>query len=399
LKFWSLIETLLGFCCRHAPLPPPDPLRNFHTPPVQPAAVPLKPISITQPDGPSWLLDGNAVSWHNWRFRIGFTPREGLTLHNLALYDADQCRIRPVAHRLSFAEMVVPYGDPAAPHYRKNAFDAGEDGMGKNAHSLKLGCDCVGHIQYFDAHFTSFRGKVCSIANAVCMHEEDFGMGWKHVDWHNGVSSQRRSRRLAVSFVCTVANYEYGFFYYLYLDGRVEFEVKLTGVLSTMATVIGTKTPYGTTLAPGLAAPIHQHFFNCRIHMAADTQPGCATANNVLQVDTTTRPKGEDNPHHNAFAAQCTPLETELQARSDCNSASSRHWLIASSHRKNRTGEPTAWQLVPHGNVHPFAHPEAMFLRRAQFLKHQLWVTRYDPEHRYPGGEFPNQVTAIPHPY
>lgn len=33
--------------------------------------------------------------------------------------------------------MVVPYGDPNEPHYRKNAFDAGEDGLGKNAHSLK----------------------------------------------------------------------------------------------------------------------------------------------------------------------------------------------------------------------------------------------------------------------
>lgn len=56
---------------------------------------------------------------------------------------------------------------------------------------------------------------------------------------------QRRSRRLVVSFVCTVANYEYGFFYYLYLDGRIEFEVKLTGILSTMATVIGSRSPYG----------------------------------------------------------------------------------------------------------------------------------------------------------
>lgn len=36
--------------------------------------------------------------------------------------------------------MVVPYGDPNDPHYRKNAFDAGEDGLGKNAHSLKKVC-------------------------------------------------------------------------------------------------------------------------------------------------------------------------------------------------------------------------------------------------------------------
>lgn len=71
-----------------------------------------------------------------WNFRIGFTPREGLIIYSVAYVDGSRGR-RPVAHRLSFVEMVVPYGDPNDPHYRKNAFDAGEDGLGKNAHSLK----------------------------------------------------------------------------------------------------------------------------------------------------------------------------------------------------------------------------------------------------------------------
>lgn len=71
-----------------------------------------------------------------WNFRIGFTPREGLVIYSVAYVDGSRGR-RPVAHRLSFIEMVVPYGDPNEPHYRKNAFDAGEDGLGKNAHSLK----------------------------------------------------------------------------------------------------------------------------------------------------------------------------------------------------------------------------------------------------------------------
>lgn len=74
-----------------------------------------------------------------WNFRIGFTPREGLVIHSIAYVDGSHGR-RPIAHRLSFVEMVVPYGDPNDPHYRKNAFDAGEDGLGKNAHSLKKVC-------------------------------------------------------------------------------------------------------------------------------------------------------------------------------------------------------------------------------------------------------------------
>lgn len=71
-----------------------------------------------------------------WNFRIGFTSKEGLVIYSVAYIDGSRGR-RPVAHRLSFVEMVVPYGDPNDPHYRKNAFDAGEDGLGKNAHSLK----------------------------------------------------------------------------------------------------------------------------------------------------------------------------------------------------------------------------------------------------------------------
>lgn len=76
-----------------------------------------------------------------WNFRIGFTPREGLVIYSVAYVDGSRGR-RPVAHRLSFVEMVVPYGDPNDPHYRKNAFDAGEDGLGKNAHSLKKVWSC-----------------------------------------------------------------------------------------------------------------------------------------------------------------------------------------------------------------------------------------------------------------
>jgi primary-amine oxidase len=189
------------------------------------------------------------ISGWQWNFRIGFTPREGLVIYSVAYIDGSRGR-RPVAHRLSFVEMVVPYGDPNEPHYRKNAFDAGEDGLGKNAHSLKKvrilfllfslqgclqlplsfglkvvlydiifalqGCDCLGYIKYFDAHLPNFTGGVETIENCVCLHEEDHGILWKHQDWRSGLAEVRRSRRLTVSFICTVANYEYGFFWHFY---------------------------------------------------------------------------------------------------------------------------------------------------------------------------------------
>ena len=143
--------------------------------------------------------------------------------------------MRPILFRASVSEMVVPYGHPGPMHAWKSAFDAGEWGLGRMANSLTLGCDCLGEIRYFDDVFADEKGKPHTRANAICMHEEDYGILWKHVDMVSGRTEVRRSRRLVVSSIATVGNYEYGFYWYFYLDGTIQLEVKLTGIMSTMA--------------------------------------------------------------------------------------------------------------------------------------------------------------------
>jgi len=56
-------------------------------------------------------------------------------------------------------------------------------------------------------------------------------------------------------------------------DGKIEAEVKLTGILSLGALMPGESRKYGTTIAPGLYAPVHQHFFVARMDMAVDCKP------------------------------------------------------------------------------------------------------------------------------
>ncbi|MBA0609221.1 hypothetical protein Godav_021312 [Gossypium davidsonii] len=398
---------------KFVPLPPADPLRNYTSGETRGGVdrSDVKPLQIVQPEGPSFRVNGCFVEWQKWNFRIGFTPKEGLVIYSVAYVDGSRGR-RPVAHRLSFVEMVVPYGDPNDPHYRKNAFDAGEDGLGKNAHSLKKGCDCLGYIKYFDAHFTNFTGGVETIENCVCLHEEDHGILWKHQDWRTGLAEVRRSRRLTVSFICTVANYEYGFYwhfyqaslfpsphmlnyfldlcYWLLQDGKIEAEVKLTGILSLGALQPGESRKYGTMIAPGLYAPVHQHFFVARMDMAIDCKPGEAF-NQVVEVNAKVEEPGENNIHNNAFYAEETLLKTELQAMRDCNPLTARHWIVRNTRTVNRSGQLTGYKLVPGSNCLPLAGSEAKFLRRAAFLKHNLWVTQCAPYEMFPGGEFPNQ--------
>ena len=155
--------------------------------------------------------------WQRWSMRLGFNQREGLVLHTVGYEDGG--RVRPVAHRLSFAEMVVPYRDPTDDHKARTAFDIGEWGLGFMTTSLELGCDCLGEIAYLDAVLHDSQGEPRTIRNAICIHEEDDAVLWKHVDPGAG-AEVRRSRRLVVSFHVTVANYEYLVYWRFYQDGE-----------------------------------------------------------------------------------------------------------------------------------------------------------------------------------
>ena len=344
----------------------------------------LKPLEITQTEGPSFKVDGWSVVWQKWHLRVGFTPREGLVIHNVG-YE-DQGRVRSILYRAALSDMVVPYGDPSKDHYRKNAFDAGEYGIGSLTNSLTLGCDCLGEIYYFDAVLNDGRGEPFTIPNAVCMHEEDYGILWKHTDWRIGQTEVRRSRRLVVSSVATVGNYEYGFFWYFYQDGTIQMEVKLTGIINTAAVPEGETPQHGTLVAPQLNAHIHQHFFNFRLDMSVDGQD-----NSVFEVNTVAAPPGPDNPHNNAFYAEKTLLRTEHEAQRVVDPMSGRYWVVSNSTAKNALGQPVSYKLMPGENILPFAHPDASIIKRAGFMTKHLWATPYHRDEISATGPYPNQ--------
>ncbi len=365
-------------------VPMPPELGSYYPEDNGPLRDDLKPLHLTQPEGPSFTVENNLVRWQRWSLRVSLDPHEGLVLHTIG-YD-DSGRLRPVLHRASIAEMVVPYGDPGPMHGWKNAFDAGEWGLGRMANSLTLGCDCLGEIHYFDTTTADEHGTPTVVPNVICMHEEDVGILWKHLDMSSGRSEVRRSRRLVVSSIATVGNYEYGFYWYFYLDGSLQLEVKLTGIMSTQAVPDGEPTPHAGRIAPGLAAPLHQHLFCARLDMDVDG-PG----NEVHEVDVVPVPMGEGNPQGNAFRTAVTRFEHEAQARRRVDPAASRTWRIVNPTSRNRLGEPVAYKLVPSATPTLLADPDSSIGRRAAFATENLWVTPYHPDERRPAGEHPNQ--------
>ncbi len=348
---------------------------------------PSSRLDIVQPDGAGFVVKGNHVTWENWDFRVGFNGREGLVLYTIGYTQND--KRRPIVYRASIAEMVVPYGTPERSHYRKNVFDSGELGFGRMANSLTLGCDCLGVIHYFDAVVADLSGQPYTIERCICLHEEDAGMSWKHFDMRTGRTEVRRARKLVISSISTIGNYEYASYWYLHQDGRIEYEMKATGIINTAACRPGEPGKFGTEVAPGIVGHIHQHIFSARLDMEVD-----GPNNTVTECDTIALPMGPENPYGNAYYVRETALKTELQAQRDFDFSKMRYWRITNPNTTNWVGKPTAYKLEARSAVKPFTHPDSPSGKRGRFLQHQLWVTHYDANERYPAGEFVNQSTG-----
>jgi primary-amine oxidase len=345
----------------------------------------MMPLEITQPKGSGVTVDGDgAVRWGPWLMRVSMHPVEGLVLHQISYADND--RIRSIIYRASLSEMVVPYGSTALNHWWKNAFDAGDAGLGISAGSLEYGCDCLGEIIYLDAAMANPDGSSRRVERAICLHEEDYGILWKHYDIATGKSEMRRSRRLVVSSFATVGNYDYGFFWYFYLDGTIAAEVKLTGIVLAQATKIGARPPHANLITPELAGVHHQHLFSFRLDMCID-----GPLNRVYEVDAVPVPPGPHNPHGNAFESQATLLDRESCAQRMAAPERFRFWKIVNEAAKNSCGEPVAYKLIPTHPAALLADQTASVTTRAAFATKHLWVTAFDPEERRAAGDFPNQ--------
>lgn len=344
----------------------------------------LKPLEISQPEGISFTVDGNELRWQNWSMRLGFNFREGPVIYQVA-FD-DQGSTRDIAYRMSFAEMVVPYRDPGFDHYRRTAFDIGEWGLGYMTTSLELGCDCLGEIRYVDAVVPDSRGEPIMIERAVCLHEEDNAVLWKHIDAETG-AEVRRMRRMVVSAHATVANYEYLIYWRFYQDGNIECEIRATGLMVTTAMESDDdSSPYGTKVDQRTYAPFHQHFVIAKLDLDIDGEE-----NTVVEVDSVAEPTNEDNPYGLGVYTQNTIIESESQSARDFKWESQRTWKVINPNKRNRHGSNTAYKLVPGAAIPSLLDSSSPVYARAPVIGHTVWVTAYDDAERWPAGDYPTQ--------
>ncbi|KAJ6000340.1 hypothetical protein N7481_000749 [Penicillium waksmanii] len=346
----------------------------------------LKPIDITQPEGVSFKVRGNELSWANFKMHIGFNYREGIVISDVRSHDMYEDRERTLFNRISVVEMVVPYGCPEKPHHKKHAFDVGEYGSGLMTNSLKLGCDCKGAIHYMDGVMSTGNGEAAVIKNAICIHEEDNGLLYKHTDYRDGTVISARDRKLIVSQIITAANYEYGFYHTFTLDGTYKLEMKLTGMLNTYCMhPTETAAPYGTQVAADITAHNHQHIFSLRVDPEIDATPSPPTTLSAL-------PKTPTATHS---SARRPPLRTSLEGAADYCYETQRSWDIINPNRMNEIAKKPIGYKILNNNCPPLlAKPGSTVYNRAAFARKPLWVTPYKDYELFPAGDYVCQSTG-----
>jgi primary-amine oxidase len=344
----------------------------------------LKQLVVTQPDGPSFTVDGRDVSWQGWRFRADWSPREGLVLDRVG-YEQNAA-LRSVINRMSLSEIYVPYAIPDANWSWRNAFDVGEYNLGEYGNSLEKNVDVPENAVFFDSVVgdTGSSGGSYEIPHAVAMYERDGGSLWDRLDPTTLERDARYARELVVTWSAAIGNYTYGVEYIFKMNGAIDVNMNATGTtLNQGISSAPQGNEFGTVVTPRIAAPGHQHFFNFRIDFDVD-----GTSNRVIEENATST----SSPGGNAWKVLPTILGTERFR--DANATSARSWRIESTTRTNAVGEPTAYELVGSETGVPYSSTTYPPLLQAPFAQHPFWVTAYKDAERYAGGDYPFQGAA-----
>ena len=168
---------------------------------------------------------------------------------------------------------------------------------------------------------------------------------------------------------------EYIWNYHFYQDGSIDFEIRLTGILSIYVAKDDEPTPYGVKVAPNLNAQYHQHIFSIRIDPMID-----GLRNSVVETDVIPLPNAPTtsaaNHAGNAFLTQDTVIKTESGRAYDFDKE--RRWRIINSGKKHySSGHAVGYTLGVKGGATPMmARPDSWVGRRASFLKNSVWVCR-----------------------
>jgi primary-amine oxidase len=226
-------------------------------------------------------------------------------------------------------------------------------------------------------------GNPTEKSNAICMHEIDDGIGWKHTNSRTGAVSIVRSRVLVLQTIITVGNYEYVFMWHLDQAAGLHYKIQATGILSTAPIDPGVIVPFGTNVNVGVMAPFHQHVFSLRIDPALD-----GDRNSLVEEDSIAMPWDKNNPYGVGYITTNRIVKESTSLEFAPNRV---HKIINSSVINRTSGKPVAYAIHSPMKQMLLAHPDSWHGKRAKYALHPYWVTKHSDNELYAAGDYTYQ--------
>ncbi|MGH7544082.1 MAG: primary-amine oxidase [Gemmatimonadota bacterium] len=374
------------------PVPLPTAPIDYDAEAVGPARELPTSISLEQPDGPSFEVNGQEVDWQKWSFRFRVDPRVGLVVSQVRY--ADENRLRSILYQGSLSELIVPYMDPDLGWYWRTYMDAGEFLIGPSSAPLEPETDCPGNARYFDAVFADGEGKPQVRERAVCLFERYSGdVAWRHRDFLTGETETRAKRDLVLRLAAVLGNYDYTFDWTFQQDGTIAIAIATSGIEQVRAVASRNAhedkngdSAFGRFVSEHTVAVNHDHFFNLRLDLDVD-----GTENSFLKENLETLPLEEDHPRRSAWVLEPEVAQVEAQAKLRINMEEPALWRVINPDVVGPLGYPVSYEIKPADNAMSLLLPEDFPQRRGGFTDHHLWVTPYSAAERYAAGDYPNQ--------
>jgi len=350
------------------------------------------PITVLQPVR-GFRVDGNEVSWQNWRFHFRIDAKAGVIVTNVSFRDSG--RERSILYEGSLAEVFVPYQDPAEGWYHTTFIDMGEGNTwGGVASTLEPGADCPDNAMYFDSVIPTSHGTPQRRLRTACLFEREAGeFAWRHSQG-GMITDSRRKRDLVLRMITTFGNYDYALDWTFEQSGNIRIGVGATGSVEVKPVRSRTAADaqqnddgrYGHFVAENTVGVNHDHFFNFRLDLDVD-----GTRNSFVKEALHTEQLAAGNPRKSLWVVEQKVAKTESDAQLTMMMEHPALWRVINPNVKSPLGYPVGFEIAPNHNAVSLMVDDDWPQKRAGFIRHNLWVTPYHDDERYPAGDYPTQ--------
>lgn len=355
----------------------------------------VKPLEIIEPEGKNYTITGDSIHWQNWDLHLRLDSRVGPVISTVTYND--QGKKRKIMYEGNLGGMIVPYGDPDVGWYFKAYLDSGDYGMGTLTSPIEAGKDAPQNAVLLDATIADYTGAPTKIPRAMAIFERYAGPEYKHQEMGQPNLSAER-RELVIRWISTVGNYDYIFDWVFQQNGVIGIDAGATGIEAVKGVKSTTihdatakeDTRYGTLIDHNIVGTTHQHIYNFRLDMDVDGEN-----NSLVELNPVVGKNDRSGPRTSTMQIEQQVVSTEQQASQKFDPATIR--LISNPGKENKMGYPVSYQLIPYaGGTHPVAKganfgSDEWLYHRLSFMDKQIWVTRQNPQERYPEGKYPNR--------